>query len=66
MDPVNYIRGHGKLCGIGAVNESAGREAEEIKIPLNITSRSHGKGSNSAGHHAVVMLLMGLNIFTVL
>ena len=42
-----------------------GREAEEIKISLNITSRSHGKGSNSAGGHAVVMLLMGLNIFTV-
>ena len=67
MDPVDYIHGHGKLCGIGAVNDTAGREAEEIKISLNITGRSHGKGSNSAGHHAVVVLLMGLNmIFTVL
>ena len=66
MYPVDYIRGHGKLCGMGTVDETPRTEAEEIKISLNITGRSHGKGANSAGCHAVVVLLMGLNVFTVL
>ena len=48
------------------VNDVTGGEAEEIKIALDITGRSHGKGANSAGSHAVVVLFMGLNILTVL
>ena len=48
-----------------AVNDTAGREAEKIKVSLNIPSRSHGKCSNSVRGHTVVMLFMGLYIFTI-
>ena len=65
MHSVNDVIRHGKFGGMCPVDETSSGQAEEIKVPLSITSRSHCEGSNGSGCHNVIMLFMGLDILPI-
>ena len=51
---------------MGSVEDPSGGQAKEVPITLDISCWSHGNGPNGLRSHGVIMLFMGLNIFTQL
>ena len=39
---------------------------KKIEVSLSVAGRLHGEGSNGTGCHGIVVLLMGLYVFTIL
>jgi hypothetical protein len=64
--PVLDLVGHGKRCGVEAVNDTAAVETEEIEAPLSVPRGTEGKSANGTWSHSIVMWFMRLNILTEL
>jgi hypothetical protein len=53
---------HGELGPVGPMETLARHEAVKVVATLSIPGGTKGQGANGAGHHGIVVLLMGLGI----
>jgi hypothetical protein len=64
MDMSDHIVGHARH--MAAIDDPTRGETKEVIVALGIAGRAHCQGANSTRCHAVVMLLMSLDILSKL